>query len=210
MHFVTAPRETRYGRSARARTVNALCQSRGQSLPIGYTPAYPTHRSNTYARTKTHSGLETHRRRTLRTQQTRTQPPHRQTPPSPHPPQTRHTHPTSRPHRGRLANVHSQVAHRVSHRRTGRTHPSHARGRPFGRADVEPTHRGASIPVQQVSAYAVDFRHARPCAQGQPQLIRVHRLSSLCAGCARFFYPHPQPLSHCVGEGSRAPNPLEC
>jgi len=29
-------------------------QSRGQSLPIGYTPAYPTHRRNTYARTKTH------------------------------------------------------------------------------------------------------------------------------------------------------------
>jgi hypothetical protein len=33
--------------------------------------------------------------------------------------QTRHTHPTSRPHRGRLANVHPQVAHLVSHRGTG-------------------------------------------------------------------------------------------
>ena len=117
-------------------------QSASQSLPIGYTPAYPTHRSNTYARTKTHSGLETHRRRTLRTQQTRTQPPHRQTPPSPHPPQTRHTHPTSRPHRERLANVHPQVAHWVSHRRTEQNHPSHARGQPSHAAftvDPRPT-----------------------------------------------------------------------
>jgi methyl-accepting chemotaxis protein len=127
-----------------------LYQSHGQSLPIGYTPAYPTHRRTTYARTKTHSGLETHRRRTPRTLQTRTQHPHRQTPPSPLPAQTRHTHPTSRPHRGRLANVHSQVAHLVSHRGTGRTHPSHARGQPSHAAfTVDPRPAGTAPPARR-------------------------------------------------------------
>jgi hypothetical protein len=113
-------------------------------------------------RTKTHSGLETHRRRTLRTLQTRTQHPHRQTPPSPRPAQTRHTHPTSRPHRGRLANVHSQVAHWVSHRRAGRTHPSHARGQPNPRAPpADPRPTGTAHPARRYAGLSHAPRGSR-------------------------------------------------
>ena len=36
------------------------------------------------------------------------------------------------------------------------------------------------------------------------ELIRVQHLSSLHGEQTRFFRPHPQPLSHAVGEGSRA------
>jgi hypothetical protein len=128
---------------------------------------YPTHRSNTYARTKTHSGLETHRRKTLRTRQTRTRPPHRQTPPSPHPPQTRHTHPTSRPHRGRLANVHPQVAHWVLHRWTGRTHPSHARGQPNPRAPAaDPRPTGTAHPARHYAGLSHAPRGSRVVSRG--------------------------------------------
>ena len=36
-----------------------------------------------------------------------------------------------------------------------------------------------------------------------------HSLGSLCAEQTHFFHPHPQPFSHAVGGGSRAPNPLK-
>jgi len=42
-----------------------------------------------------------------------------------------------------------------------------------------------------------------------PTLIGVHRLGAVCAGRAR-FRPHSQPLSHAVGEGSRARTCVEC
>ena len=157
-----------------------LYQSRGQSLPVGYTPAYPTHRKTTYAWTKTHSGRKTHRRRTLYTLQTRTQPPHRQTPPSPLPPQTRHTDPTSRPHRGRLANVHSQVAHLVSHRGTGRTHPSHARRQPSHAAfTVDPRPTGTAHPARRYTRLSHAPRGSRVVSRHWALCCRSVR----CDGC---------------------------
>ena len=69
---------------------------------------------------------------------------------------------------------------------------------------------------QRVSVFAVRFKHsphpnpprgrggsrgASPVHGGGWELIRVQHLGSLRGEQTRFFRPHPQPLSHSVGEG---------
>ena len=92
---------------------------------------------------------------------------YRQTPPSPRPAPARHTDPTSRPHRGRLANVHSQVAHWVLHRWTGRTHPSHSRGQPSHAAfTVDPRPTGTAHPARRYAGLSHAPRGSRVVSRG--------------------------------------------
>ena len=78
-----------------------------------------------------------------------------------------------------------------------------------GERPFAPTRARAERTARTAETGTARANRRRPYTGVFPALIRVHRLGSVCAGRAR-VRPHSQPLSHAVGEGSRARTCLEC